>query len=466
MKFDRAVIIGGSITGLLSAKVLSQQFQEVLIIEKDTLNGDSTNRRGVSQTQQPHVLLVKGYRLLESILPGIGNDLSHAGAVEIDWVTDYYIYYGGYGWNKRSNHPSGITSFSSSRSLLEECIRKKVQSVGNVSFLKETKVIGLNANQDTKTVTGVKAINSSCLTASIDADLVVDASGRSSKLSQYLSSYKWETPEEVCVDPYLGYSTCRFKIPKNNQIPWKVLTYPHVAPKYNRKAYLAKIENNELIATIGGYCHDYPPSNIDEYFDFASNLQNDEFIKIIRECEPVSKVYAYRETSNIIKHFDRIEMPSGVIVLGDAYCSLCPSYGQGMTCSAIGADTLMQWLEKQINSSQMLNTKDFQILLAKSITPQWEIAIQQDLNFRTTTSTDVSLVTKAQKMSKFPLSIINVYIHKLIAGTTIDYRLNKLFIQVINMIKPPTSFFSFRIILLLLFLLKKIARKEEISNYS
>lgn len=465
MRFERAVVIGGSISGLLSAKVLSHTFSEVFVIEKDILDDDSSNRKGVAQTEQPHVLLVKGYRLLEKILPGIGNDLRHAGAIEVDWATDYYIYYGGHGWNKRSNKPSTIISFSSSRSLLEACIRKKVQSVHNISFLKGTKVIGLKVDKASKSVLGVKAISTSKLTESIDADLVVDTSGRNSKLPQWLSSYQWEAPKEICVNPYLGYSTCRFRIPKNKHIPWKVLTYPHVAPQYNRKAYLAKIENNELIATIGGYCNDYPPSNIEEYFDFANNLQDDEFVKIIRKCELKSKIFSYKETSNSIKHYNQIDMPSGLIVLGDAYCSLCPSYGQGMTCSAIGADTLMHWIERQISRNQSLNTNDFQVLLAKEIIPQWDIAIQQDLGFRTTTSTDASIVAKAKNMSEFPFSIINTYIDKLITGTTIDCRLNKLFIEIINMLKPPAFFFSPQTVLLLLISLKRIRSREEYYSY-
>lgn len=461
MRFERAIVIGGSISGLLSAKVLSSKFREVFVIEKDTLNGSSSHRRGVAQTEQPHVLLVKGYRLLEKMLPGIGNDFRHAGAIEVDWATDYYIYYGGHGWNKRSNHPSEITSFSCSRSLLEACIREKVQNIDNISFIKGTKVVDLEADQASKTVTGVKSVSSNKLSKSIDADLVVDTSGRNSKLSQWLSSYQWETPKEVCVDPYLGYSTCRFKIPDNKKIEWKVLTYPHVAPKYNRKAYLAKIENNELIATIGGYCRDYPPSNIDDFFDFASRLQNDEFFKIICECKPISKVYAYRETSNIIRHYNQVDMPSGLIVLGDAYCALCPSYGQGMTCSAISADTLMQWIEGQFNSNKPCSTKDFQTVLAENITPQWDVAIQQDFSFKTTTSTDEFLVAKMKNMSKFPLSLINIYIDKLIAGTTIDYRLNELFIQIINMLKPPVAFFSPRTVLLLLISLNNNSKKSK-----
>lgn len=462
MRFERAIVIGGSISGLLSAKVLSHNFKKVFIIEKDALNGNSSQRRGVSQTEQPHVLLAKGYRLLEKILPGIGNDFRHAGAIEVDWATDYYIYYGGHGWNKRSNHPSEITSFSGSRSLLEKCIREKVQHIDNISFLKDTKVVGLVTDQSSKKVTGVKSLDSNKLSKSIDADLVVDTSGRNSELPKWLSLSQWETPKEVFVDPYLGYSTCRFKIPDNLKLPWKVLTYPHVAPKYNRKAYLAKIENNELIATIGGYCRDYPPSNIDDFLKYSNELQNDEFSNIICKCKPISKVFAYKETRNIIRHYNQIDMPSGLIVLGDAYCTLCPSYGQGMTCSAISADTLMQWIERQINSSQACSTKDFQISLAKSITPLWDIAIQQDFGFKTTTSTDKFIVTKMQKMSSFPLSLINIYFDKLIAGTTIDYRLNELFIQIVNILKPPASFFSPRTVFLVLISLTKVASKEKV----
>lgn len=448
MKFDRAIVIGGSITGLLSAKVLAQRFREVIIIDKDQLNNDNSARRYLSQSEHPHVLLAKGYRLLENMLPGIGSDLAKAGAIEIDWATDYHIYYAGCGWNARSNRPSDIKSYSCSRKLLERCIRNRIVNIANIRFLEYRNVSGLEAGDSHKTVIGVRLRDSNGLDSSLNADIVVDASGRISSTSKWLAYQGWESPIEVKVNPYLGYSTCRFKIPEGKNIPWKVLTYPHVAPEYNRKAYLAKIENNELIAAMGGYSRDYPPVNLEDYFEFARNFQDKEFYEVIYNCKPITKVYPYRGTANYLRQFDKIEMPSGLVVIGDAYCSLSPSYGQGMTCSAIGVSVFQDWLKHQSDISQPSNTSAFQISLAKQIVPQWNIAVQQDLGFSETSTTDSSLIISARKRSTFPLFYIDSYFEKLIAATTVDYRLNYLFIEVINIVKSPLFFFSFRTIFL------------------
>lgn len=455
MRYDRAIVIGGSITGILSAVVLAQKFREVIIIEKDSLSDETPSRRGVSQAEHPHVLLAKGYRLLEELLPGIGRSFENAGAIEIDWATDYYIYYGGYGWNARSKYPSQIKSFSCSRLLLEQCIREKIYHIKNIKFITDSKVTGLKVNQSLGLVVGVNIHCDRKLESSLDSDIVVDASGKRTDVCNWLSRHEWQVPNEIKVEPYLGYSTCRFRIPDSKDIPWKVLTYPHVAPKYNRKAYLAKIENNQLIATIGVYARDYPPVRMEDFFQFAKNLQDDEFFKVISVCEPVSKVYPYRGTANRIREFDKIEMPSGLIVLGDAYCSLCPSYGQGMTCSALGAEVLFHWLENQSDGVNASTTSRFQFLLSKKIVPQWNIAVQQDLGFPATSSTDASLIATTQRMARFPLSYINIYIDRLIAATTVDHRLNYLFVEVINIIKSPVSFFSFKTVLLVLISMRK-----------
>ncbi|MGB6296294.1 MAG: hypothetical protein WBF90_08920 [Rivularia sp. (in: cyanobacteria)] len=81
MKKDKAVVIGGSIAGLLTARVLAESFESVTIIESDKLPLQPDKRKGVPQSVQPHVLFTKGYRILEELFPGIGNDLSAACAL-------------------------------------------------------------------------------------------------------------------------------------------------------------------------------------------------------------------------------------------------------------------------------------------------------------------------------------------------------------------------------------------------
>ena len=85
---DRAIVIGGSIAGLLSARVLSDYFQRVIVLDRDTLPLTPQARRGVPQSVQPHVLFTKGYRILAEWL-SVANPYSRVMAFMyfiLDWI--------------------------------------------------------------------------------------------------------------------------------------------------------------------------------------------------------------------------------------------------------------------------------------------------------------------------------------------------------------------------------------------
>jgi len=94
-----AVVIGGSIARLLSARVLADYFESVAIVETDKLPEKPEARKGVPQSVQPHVLFTRGYRILEELFPGIGTELSTAGALSIDWTREFH-HFGEGGWSQ------------------------------------------------------------------------------------------------------------------------------------------------------------------------------------------------------------------------------------------------------------------------------------------------------------------------------------------------------------------------------
>jgi flavin-dependent dehydrogenase len=54
MERDRAIVIGGSMAGLLAARVLSDHYREVMLIERDSLPPGAQQRRGVPQGRHTH----------------------------------------------------------------------------------------------------------------------------------------------------------------------------------------------------------------------------------------------------------------------------------------------------------------------------------------------------------------------------------------------------------------------------
>lgn len=73
-----AIVIGGSIAGLLSARVLADYFDQVTIVERDNFPSKPVPRPGVPQSQQLHVLLTQGLRIMEQLFPGLKEELAHA----------------------------------------------------------------------------------------------------------------------------------------------------------------------------------------------------------------------------------------------------------------------------------------------------------------------------------------------------------------------------------------------------
>jgi 2-polyprenyl-6-methoxyphenol hydroxylase-like FAD-dependent oxidoreductase len=79
-----AVVIGGSIAGLLTAQVLTQYFTKVTIIERDRNSATPQYHSGVPQAHHLHVLLKRGLEIIEQLFPGIKADLDASGAIAIE----------------------------------------------------------------------------------------------------------------------------------------------------------------------------------------------------------------------------------------------------------------------------------------------------------------------------------------------------------------------------------------------
>jgi 2-polyprenyl-6-methoxyphenol hydroxylase-like FAD-dependent oxidoreductase len=424
---QHAIVIGGSIAGLLAARVLSEYFQQVTIVDRDQLPMTAEPRRGVPQSVQPHVLFTKGYRILEALFPNIDDALVTAGAIPFDWGKDFLYFQAGR-WSPTTKTPAGLKSYTFTRPLLESTIRQQVSKIANIDFLQGQRVIGLLSNGTA--IQGVKFSN-----GELTAQLVVDASGRSTHVPQWLETLGITPPPATVIDPGLGYATRRYRIPSQFQPDGKILLISQVPPNQTRLGYLAQVENDQWIATLGGYAQDYPPIEEQDFLQFAQSLDHPAFYDAIAQAEPMSEIRAHRATMNRLYHYERIEMPEGLIAIGDAVCALCPIYGQGMTVSALASLVLQQWLAK----SQKPN---FQKQLARSNAFAWSLATASDSKFPT---------TKGAIASKQGARLFQIYLDRLMAAAQKDVEIHLAFLQMAHMLKPPSILFHPKLMLKVLF---------------
>lgn len=423
---DRAIVIGGSIAGLLSARILSEYFQQVVILDRDELPKTSEARRGVPQSVQPHVLLTKGYRILAEFFLDLPQQLQTNGALTIDWAREFKHFVAGH-WGINTEEPSDIVSVTCSRYLLEWTIRQELSKLPRIKIVEQSKVAGLIYDAEADRVTGVKLDS-----GEMDADLVVDASGRSSQAPHWLEQIGHSPAPETVVNPFLGYATRRYKLPDNLQPDWKVMLISQTPPHDTRLGYLAQIENGELIATLGGYGKDFPPLDDGGFLEFARSLAQPDFFQAIAQATPISPIYAHRATANRMRNYDRIKLPTGFIALGDAVCAFCPVYGQGMTVSALGAKTLKAWLDK--SSKDKLDNNRFQKQLAKSNSFHWMMATSQDSRFPTTVGGEQSKDGMVNKL-------MTGYMNRLTRKSTLEPKLHLMFIEVAHLLRSPLSFY-------------------------
>ena len=436
---DRAVVIGGSIAGMLAARVLADYYASVTVVDTDTLPNQPQPRKGVPQSVQPHVLFAKGYRILEELFPGIDAELSSAGALSIDWLREFHLFVYG-GWSANTTSASEIISCTCSRPLLEWAIRRRVLEIPNIEIIAKHRATGLLRASDGDRVTGIRLRPVGEGTESeLVGRLIVDASGRRSQAPQWLESAGFTPPAETVVNPFLGYATRRYRAPAAFDADWKIMLISQSPPDNTRLGYLARIEAGEWIATLGGYSKDFPPLDDEGFLAFARSLPSQRFYEAIASAEPVSPTYAHRATANRLYHYEKIQLPQGFVAIGDAVCALCPIYGQGMTMSAMGAIALRDWL-RQGNSSHLdnLDTSDFQKRLAKNNSLAWTIATTQDLGFPKTEQHPTSNSNRSSdKLGKF----MRWYNRQLMKGTSSRPELHALMLEVGQMLKSPLAFY-------------------------
>ena len=178
---ERAIVLGGSVSGMCCAKVLSSYFDEVVILERDAMpaaEAEPTFRPGVSQSRHHHVLLAKGRENLASLFPGFDESLAEAGAPLLDYARDCALFspIGG-----APRFESGIGIRPCRRQLVDWAIRRHLREVSNVRWIDKARVSGLAFSEGKKAVQGVK-FQLGSVERFLSSDLVVDATGKNTKL--------------------------------------------------------------------------------------------------------------------------------------------------------------------------------------------------------------------------------------------------------------------------------------------
>jgi 2-polyprenyl-6-methoxyphenol hydroxylase-like FAD-dependent oxidoreductase len=451
--FNHAVVIGGSLAGLLSARVLSNHFKHVTVVERDALPTCAEVRKGVPQARHIHGLLVKGLDILTLLFPDLTASLRKSGSMDINMGADFYWHHFGC-WKQR--YQSEVCGLSLSRPYLDWEIRQRVEQLPNVEILDHRLVSGFLASPDRTRVAGVIFRRDATQTQeeALPADFVVDASGRGSQTPHYLETLGYERPKNSVVRINVGYASRLYRRPANMP-DWKML-YIVPKPPLKRGGAIFPVEDRLWMVTLFGWLGDHPPMEGEGFLEYARSLPVPDLYQMIRQVEPVTPIVIHKLPSNLRRHYEKLDrLPEGLTVLGDALCSFNPIYGQGISVAATEAlalDTSLQKWQAQRRDLRGFG-KRFQKQVAKATDIPWQLATSEDLRYR-----------DAGGSRKFGTDFVRWYSGKVHEAAARDWQVAEHFYRVMHMLAPPATLFHPSVIRRLL--VKRARRAQTVTAMS
>jgi 2-polyprenyl-6-methoxyphenol hydroxylase-like FAD-dependent oxidoreductase len=421
---ERAVVLGGGMAGLLAARVLSEKYADVVVVDRDELTGVTGFRNGVPHGRHAHCLVAKGAQIFEELLPGLTKGMSEAGVTLGDFNGQIQWYFNGH---RLAASDSGLICVSSGRPILEEHVRNHVQALPNVRFLERYDIVGLETTPDKRRVTGarIQRREQGSQPEVLPADLVVDITGRGSRMPAWLVELGYEAPQEDKIKVDLAYTTRHYRF-KSNPFTKDVAINQAGTPVFPRGVFCYLLPDGETVElSLTGVLGDHAPTDPEGFLAYIRSLPLPLHYEFVRDAEPVDDPVRFKFPASVWRHYEQLtRFPDGLLVMGDAVCSFNPVYAQGMTVAGMEALTL----RKHLQSPGALNPTAFFGEIAGQIASPWQFSAIADLGY-----------PGVEGERNDQIRLVNQYIPAVLAAATQDPVVTDAFLRVAGLVEEPMS---------------------------
>ncbi|MDE9364714.1 FAD-dependent monooxygenase [Luteipulveratus sp. YIM 133132] len=438
-RMSRAVVIGGSLAGLLSASALADHADEVVVLDRDRLPDEPLARSGVPQSQHVHGLLASGREAMEELLPGLTDELCALGGELGDFQdrTQFYV-----GDRTLAGGTSGLLALAVSRPLLEHRVRTRVAALPNVTIRERTTVLDLVLDDEsgpTARVVGVAVAPLDGVAGpekapsgveTVPADLVVDASGRTARTPEWLERRGFPAPAEERVRIDVAYATRQFRRSATHADGLVAVLQPS-SPELPRSAIMLAQEGDRWIVGLTGYHGVRPPTDLEEFIAYAATHPG-PVGRMLPTLEPLDDGATYRFAANVRRRYEKVRrFPAGLLVTGDALCAFDPAYGQGMSVAALEALELRGCLADGTDDL----ARRFFARAARHVDTPWTLVVGRDRELPGSTDP-----------APWATRMMNRYVGALLRAACDDAELATVFLRVSHLAAPPSTLMTPRVV--------------------
>lgn len=422
MRGENAVVVGAGMAGLFAAQVLADFYEEVTVIERDSLPSTASPRGGAPQGRHLHVLLSRGLLAIGELFPGLVDDLVAAGVPGGDLLATGRMYFNGF---RLTRTYGDLPILGVTRPYLEWRIRGHLAARRNVRIVSSCAASGLLLTSAGESVIGVRVDSGHDQVPDgvLAADLVVDASGRRSALPRWLLEAGYAPPVEERVEIDLAYAS------------WYVHAEPDLlegdlglavgtTPEVPAGGALARVQGGQWLVSLTGYRGWHPPTTVQDCLTFARHLPVPDLFDVLRHTTPVQPPVRYRVRQAMRRRFERLRrFPDGLAVIGDALCSFNPVYGQGMSVAAVQALALRTFLRGNGRPTPSLRTT-----MARANAVAWAMSVGSDLR--------MPWIDNRRTVS---VRVGNAYVDRVLRTAQDDPVVARAFMRVASLVQSPSS---------------------------
>ncbi|GIF07035.1 FAD-dependent oxidoreductase [Actinoplanes siamensis] len=416
-----AVVLGGSMAGLLAARVLAETYERVVVVDRDRILGIRESRPGAPHTRHAHGLHARGHLIFEELFPGLTDELRTAGVPTGDLGEMRWYFHA----RRLQPAHTGLLSVTALRPVLEHHVSARVAALPSVTVRERCDVRRLAGTPGGGRVHGVWVRDAGATDDElIEATLVVDATGRGSRTPAWLAEWGYQRPAADRVKIGLAYTTRLYRS-RPEMFDGVQSINPVASPAHPRGAFFGQVGPGLCILSLTGILGDRPPTDPEGFLEFCRSLPVPEVYESIRDADPIDDPVSFTFPASVRRRYERLgRFPDGLIVLGDAACSFNPVYGQGMSVAALEALVLRDHLR----TAATVRPQRFFADIAAIIDVPWEISAGGDLDF-----------PQVQGRRTLKVRAGNAYMARLQYAASRDARVTEALMRVAGLVDPPQA---------------------------